>query len=101
MIINIQKEGLKKTKVYDTYWKFACERQNIFMRKLMGEKDNLTEDIILREMYAKYISLKYKTKVYREINERFFKLSVEGSEMWKRITDRESFSIWIRKDQPR
>mgnify|MGYP006863357740 CR=1 FL=1 len=49
MIINIQKEGLKKTKVYDTYWKFACERQNIFMRKLMGEKDNLTEDIILRE----------------------------------------------------
>ena len=49
MIINIQKEGFKKTKVYDTYWKFACERQNIFMRKLMGEKDNLTEDIILRE----------------------------------------------------
>lgn len=49
MIINTKREGLKKTKVYDTYWKFACERQNIFMRKLMGEKDNLTEDIILRE----------------------------------------------------
>ena len=57
MIINIQKEGLKKTKVYDTYWKFACERQNIFMRKLMGEKDNLTEDIILRE-YTKRGCLK-------------------------------------------
>ena len=49
MIINIKREELKKTKVYDTYWQFACERQNIFMRKLMGKKDNLTEDIILRE----------------------------------------------------
>ncbi len=50
-------------------------------------------------MYAKYISLKYKTKVYQEINEKFFILSVETTEMWKKITDRESFSIW--KDQPR
>lgn len=56
-MINIKGEGLKKTKVYDTYWQFACERQNIFMRKLMGEKYNLTDDTILRE---------YKfTNVYR------------------------------------
>lgn len=40
---------MKKTKVYDTYWYFACERQNIFMRKMIGEKQNLTEDNILRE----------------------------------------------------
>lgn len=49
MIINIKGDGLKKTKVYDTYWYFACERQNIFMRKMIGEKQNLTEDNILRE----------------------------------------------------
>ena len=60
---------------------------------------NIDEDIILREMYAEYISLKYKTKVYREIDEKFFSLYVEGSEMWKKITDKESFYIW--KNQPR
>lgn len=49
MIINIKGDGLKKTKVYDTYWYFACERQNIFIRKMIGEKQNLTEDTILRE----------------------------------------------------
>ena len=49
MIINTKRDGLKKTKVYDTYWQFACERQNIFMRKLMGGKCNLTNDMILRE----------------------------------------------------
>lgn len=49
MIINIKGDGLKKTKVYDTYWYFACERQNIFIRKMIGEKQNLTEDAILRE----------------------------------------------------
>ena len=60
---------------------------------------NIDKDIILREMYAEYISLKYKTKVYREIDEKFFSLYVEGSEMWKKITDKESFYIW--KNQPR
>lgn len=39
-----KKRRIKKTKVYDTYWQFACERQNIFMRKLMGKK------IILRKI---------------------------------------------------
>ena len=47
MIINTKRDGLKKTKVYDTYWQFACERQNIFMRKLMESKCNLTNDMIL------------------------------------------------------
>lgn len=47
MIINTKGDGLKKTKVYDTYWKFACERQNIFMRRIMGKKRNLTNDNIL------------------------------------------------------
>ena len=49
MIINVKNTDLKKTQVYDTYWKFACERQNIFMRKLQGRCNNLTEDAILRK----------------------------------------------------
>ena len=46
MIINTKRDGLKKTKVYDTYWQFACERQNIFMRKLMGGLQMLIEQAI-------------------------------------------------------
>lgn len=49
MILHIKRDELKKTKVYDTYWQFACERQNIFMRKLRGNTSALTEDVILKE----------------------------------------------------
>lgn len=49
IMIYLNKNELKKTKVYDTYWEFACERQNIFMRKLWGNKCNLTNDAILKE----------------------------------------------------
>lgn len=48
MIINNKRNELQKTKVYDTYWKFACERQNIFMRKRAGEQF-LTDDAILKK----------------------------------------------------
>lgn len=51
------KNTLKKSIVYDTYWKFANERQNIFIKKMNGQKNNLTDDEILK---------KYKfTNVYR------------------------------------
>ncbi|MBE7653360.1 nucleotide kinase domain-containing protein [Tenacibaculum finnmarkense] len=36
----------KKSKVYDTYWKFATERQNIFFNKI-NKKEIWTEDEIL------------------------------------------------------
>lgn len=36
----------KRTKVYDTYWYFAAERQNIFFNKLEG-RSQLTNDPIL------------------------------------------------------
>lgn len=36
------------TDVYDTYWYFAAERQEIFFRKLNGEPPPWTEDPILR-----------------------------------------------------
>jgi len=35
------------TKVYDTYWYFAAERQNIFFRRLSGCSNPLTSDSIL------------------------------------------------------
>lgn len=54
-IIN-KKQLPKPTVVLDTYWKFACERQNIFFNRLEG-KDVVTKNEIL---------LKHKfTNVYR------------------------------------
>lgn len=49
--------GLKPTIVFETYWRFAAERQNIFFRKLEGKSAPWTEDAIL----AKYRF----TNVYR------------------------------------
>ncbi len=40
---------LKATVVYDTYWKFAVERQNIFFKRMLGNADNVTDDTILQE----------------------------------------------------
>ncbi|WP_027418699.1 nucleotide kinase domain-containing protein [Crocinitomix catalasitica] len=51
--------GLKPTIVFDTYWKFAVERQNIFYNKIHKES-LLTNDVILQE---------YKfTNVYRVLD---------------------------------
>ena len=51
------KMSIKTTKVYDTYWRFATERQNILFRKLRGELQPYTNDSIL---------LKYRfTNAYR------------------------------------
>lgn len=47
----------KPTHVYDTYWRFAAERQAIFFRRLSAARQPWTQDAILRE---------YKfTNVYR------------------------------------
>jgi len=46
-----------KTEAYDTYWKFAFERQNVFFKRLKTNKEPFTDDPILQE---------YKfTNVYR------------------------------------
>lgn len=39
----------KRQEVYDLYWYFACERQNIFIKKLNGEPAPWTKDLILQE----------------------------------------------------
>src|SRR5690349_6953976 len=38
---------LKPTKVYDTYWRFAVERQEIFFRRIEGLPRPWTDDPIL------------------------------------------------------
>ncbi len=38
----------KTTKVFDTYWRFAAERQAIFFKRLKGEREPWTEDPVLR-----------------------------------------------------
>ena len=39
----------KRQEVYDLYWYFACERQNIFWKKINGEPAPWTDDKILQE----------------------------------------------------
>lgn len=39
----------KREEIYDLYWYFACERQNIFIKKKNGEKSPWTDDKILQE----------------------------------------------------
>ena len=39
----------KRCDIYDLYWYFACERQNIFFKKLNGEDAPWTNDKILQE----------------------------------------------------
>lgn len=38
----------KRQEVYDLYWYFACERQNIFWKKLSGKEAPWTDDPILQ-----------------------------------------------------
>lgn len=46
MDIFIKKSLPVRTKVFDTYWKFAAERQNVFFNKI-HKKDTLTEDKVI------------------------------------------------------
>lgn len=39
--------GLEPTKVFDTYWRFAAERQRIYFARLRGDDDPWSEDDIL------------------------------------------------------
>ena len=39
---------IKRQEIYDLYWYFACERQNVFIKKLNGEPSPWTTDEILQ-----------------------------------------------------
>lgn len=40
---------IKRERIYNLYWYFAAERQNVFYKKLQGEKAPWTDDKILQE----------------------------------------------------
>tara|TARA_R110001583_G_C5664263_1_gene409913 strand:+ start:222 stop:1208 length:987 start_codon:yes stop_codon:yes gene_type:complete len=40
---------LKKTPVYDAYWKFACERMTIYYKRVSGDDELLTKDDIIKK----------------------------------------------------
>jgi len=53
----LKKRGIKPSPLYNSFWKFATERQHIFQSRMKNEKYPWTDDIIL---------LKYKfTNAYR------------------------------------
>ncbi|MEW8051115.1 MAG: nucleotide kinase domain-containing protein [Candidatus Thiodiazotropha sp.] len=55
--IIIKLDPAKPTKAYDTYWKFAFERQNVWYNRIQGAQQPFSDDPILQE---------YKfTNVYR------------------------------------
>ena len=45
----IKRESPRTTPVFDTYWRFAAERQNIFFRRFAQQKAPWTTDPILQE----------------------------------------------------
>ncbi len=45
--IFIKRNAARPSKVYDTYWKFAAERQEIFFRQVYGTHEPVTQDPIL------------------------------------------------------
>ncbi|MFC4477321.1 nucleotide kinase domain-containing protein [Flavobacterium chungangensis] len=49
MEILVKKNKPKKSIVLDTYWKFACERQNVFFNKMINNHQILTNDEILKK----------------------------------------------------
>ena len=46
--IHVNKSKPKPSVVFDTYWKFASERQKIFFKRLRGESRRWTDDPILK-----------------------------------------------------
>jgi len=55
--ILVRRKEPTPTAVFDTYWRFATERQNVYFRRIRGERGPWTTDAVLRE---------YKfTNVYR------------------------------------
>lgn len=49
----VKKENPSKTAVFDTYWKFAAERQRIFMARLSAKSQPWTSDpILLRHKFT-------------------------------------------------
>ena len=101
---------IKRQEIYDLYWYFAYERQNIFIKKLNGEEPPWTEDPILQEYkfcnsyrvndrVSQYLlkNVIYNNKVYKDEDTLFriilFKLFNKESTLL--VTKKVSFkTIW-------
>ena len=46
--LRIARRSLRVTTAFDSYWRFACERQSLFFRRVAGEDPPWTTDPILR-----------------------------------------------------
>ena len=80
-----KKSRPKPSQVYDTYWKFAAERQKIFFKRFYGETYPWTEDDILNQYkftnvyratdrVSQYLIKDVLYKGNQEPNELFFRL---------------------------
>jgi len=49
MIITRKEKIIKTSQGYDEFWKFACERQNVFIKRSLGGIENLTSDAVLKK----------------------------------------------------
>ena len=49
ILVHAKLAPAKPTAAYDTYWRFAAERQSIFYRRLAGQPSPWTQDAILRD----------------------------------------------------
>lgn len=48
-IVFVTLDPVKPSIAYDTYWRFAFERQNVFFERLNGQIENLTTDPIIQQ----------------------------------------------------
>jgi hypothetical protein len=75
----------KATSVFNTYWKFAAERQAIFFRKIDNQNKNLTKDFILKkhrftnayrasDRVSQYLIKKVIYKGNKNLKEVFFRI---------------------------
>lgn len=84
MELVIKKRLPKKSKVYDTYWKFAVERQNIFFNRLNDEKIWTKDGILTKHKFTNAYRASDRVSQYL-IKEVIYNHSQEPKEILFRI----------------
>lgn len=112
-VVNGRLAPLKISPVYDTYWKFAVERQNVFMRRLSNESSPWTKDPILlahkftnayraSDRVSQYLirNVIYRDDLPRGIEEIFFRIMLfklfNKIETWELLE--KEFGVILYKD---
>lgn len=84
MELVIKKKLPKKSKVYDTYWKFAVERQNIFFNRINNEEIWTTDEILMKHKFTNAYRASDRVSQYL-IKEVIYNHSQEPKEVLFRI----------------